>query len=302
MVNNQKHSIYMKYQLSEKECQDIKNLEDICYEKQKTNLKLELDFKMSQRENFINNKIMIEFLYYDDETLIGYLGLCNFGRDVVEVSGMVHPEFRRKRIFKKLYVLAKEEWEKICPSQVLLLCDHTSHSGLSFINSLKAEYASSEYKMCLNKHTATNTDSHGIKLRVATRDDAPELYRQDTIYFGLIEKEVDAKKIDENIEKVYTQTNDDSINYMAELDGKVIGKIRINTADNEGFIYGFGVLPEFRGKGYGREALSCALDILKKKNLKNIFLEVATENKNALGLYESCGFEEISVMDYFVVS
>ena len=34
----------------------------------------------------------------------------------------------------------------------------------------------------------------------------------------------------------------------------------------------------------------------------NLMLEVATENRNALGLYQSCGFKETTVYDYFVVS
>jgi len=300
-VNN-KHSISMKFQLNQEEYEAIKTLEAICYEKQKTNLKLELDYKMSQSGSSITGKIMTGFLYYENEALVGYLGLDNFGRDVIEVSGMVHPEFRRKRIFKKMYLLAKEEWEKACPSQVLVLCDHTSLSGLAFINSLGAEYSSSEYKMCLSKQTTNSNSAYGIKLRVATREDSAELYRQDSIYFGLVEKEADDIEVEENIEKIYMQANDNAINYMAELDGNIIGKIRISTADNEGFIYGFGILPEYRGKGYGRETLSSALDILKMKQLDNIFLEVATENKNALGLYESCGFEEVSVMDYYIVT
>jgi ribosomal protein S18 acetylase RimI-like enzyme len=299
---NNKYNISMKFKLNQEDCEAIKNLEAICYEKQKTNLKLELDFKMSQSGTFIKSKIMTEFLYYDNETLVGYLGLGNFGRDVIEVSGMVHPEFRRKRIFKKMYLLAKEEWEKVCPSQVLVLCDHASLSGLAFINSLGAEYSSSEYKMCLNKQTTNSNTNHGIKLRVATREDAAELYRQDSIYFGLVEKEADDKEVEKRIEETYINVDDNSINYIAELEGKIIGKIRITMTNAEGFIYGFGILPEYRGKGYGRETLSSALDILKMEQLDNIFLEVATENKNALGLYESCGFEEVSVMDYYIVT
>jgi ribosomal protein S18 acetylase RimI-like enzyme len=293
-----KHSISMRFQLKQEEYDAIKGLEDICYKKQATNLKLELDFKMNQRGSSIKNKIMTEFLYYENDALVGYLGLCNFGRDIVEVSGMVHPEFRMKGVFKKLYLLAKEEWEKICPSQVLILCDHTSLSGLAFVNALGAEYSSSEYKMYLNKNNLDTTCTHGIKLRVATREDAAELYRQDSIYFGLAEKGAD----DKESEEISVKEAEGTVSYMAELQGEIIGKIRIDVTDNEGAIYGFGILPNFRGKGYGRETLSIALDILKKKQLDNIFLEVATENKNALGLYESCGFEEISVMDYYIVS
>lgn len=301
-MENYQHTISMKLELNEKDYEEIKRLEGICYKEQVTYLKLELDFKMHQEKNSIINKIMTEFLYYENETLVGYLGLCNFGGDKVEVSGMVHPKFRRKGIFKKLYLLAKEEWQKTCPSEVLVLCDHTSLSGLAFINSIAAEYASSEYKMCLNKKTLESHTTHGIKLRMATSEDVTEMYRQDSIYFGLLEKEPNEEEAKEYIEKTSNRVDDSSVSYMAELMGKIIGKIRIDITNNEGFIYGLGVLPDFRGKGYGREILSSALDILKKKDVKDIFLEVATENKNALGLYESCGFEEISVMDYFVVS
>ena len=131
-MNNCEQTISMKFELNEEDYKVIKKLEAICYEDQKTNLKLELDFKMRQRKNSIKNKIMVEFLYYDNEILVGYLGLCNFHGTSVEISGMVHPEFRRRGIFKKLYLLAKEEWQRICPSEVLVLCDHISLSGASF--------------------------------------------------------------------------------------------------------------------------------------------------------------------------
>ncbi|MGV8980918.1 GNAT family N-acetyltransferase [Clostridium sp.] len=296
-MNNYKYTISMKFELNEEDCKAIRRLESICYEEQKINLKLELDFKMRQRENSIKNKIMTEFFYYENEILVGYLGLGNFGGTTVEISGMVHPKFRRIRIFKKLYLLAKEEWQKIYPSEVLVICDHTSISGLAFINSLGAEYASSEYKMCLNKTTLQVTRTNIVSLRLATNKDAAEINGQTSIYFGQPEKEEK-----EDIEQLPIQVDDNFISYMAELNGEIIGKIHTSITDNEGFIYGFGVLPDFRGKGYGREILNSAINILNNKDVDNILLDVATENKNALGLYESCGFEEISVMDYYLVS
>ncbi len=284
-MDKYQHIISMKFELDEEEYKAIKKLEALCYAEQNTNLKLELDFKMRQRKNSIKNKIMTEFIYHENEILVGYLGLCNFHGTSVEVSGMVHPEFRRKGIFKKLYLLAKEEWQKICPSEVLLICDHISLSGSAFIDHLGAEYGSSEYKMRLSKKTLELNPMPNIKLRLANSEDVAEIDRQTSIYFGFPEKKAD----------------DNFITYMAEINKEIMGKINICITDNEGFIYGFGVLPDFRGKGYGREILCSALDILMKKNVDNIFLEVATENKNALGLYESCGFEEISVMDYYIV-
>jgi ribosomal protein S18 acetylase RimI-like enzyme len=298
-MDNCNHTISMKLELTEGDYENIKKLEAICYDRQKYNLKLELDYKMRHRKNPTKNKIMKEFLYYENEILVGYLGLCNFHGTSVEVSGMVHPKFRKKGIFKKLYLLAKEEWKNMGPSEVLVLCDHTSISGLAFIDGLGAEYGFSEYKMCLNEKTLEVTNDFATKLRLTTSEDEGEIDRQSSIYFGEAEQEADNK---EDKEKALIEIDDNFNSYMAEVKGEIIGKIHICITKDEGFIYGVGVLPEFRGRGYGREILCSALNILKGKNLKNIFLEVGTENKSALGLYESCGFEEISVMDYYVVS
>ena len=307
---NRKHIILIENKLSEEELEDIKKLENICYKKQKTNLKLELDFKENLRKkvikDFITNKIMTEFLYYQNDILIGYLGVCNFGGASIEITGMVHPEFRRQRIFKKLYLIAKQEWQKSNPQEVLALCDHTSVSGLAFINSNGFEYASSEYKMCLNKKTPDSLHKYVIKLRLATSEDINEIDNQSSVYFGDpikdVAKDNDDETVEMDIQKPLIQEEDNFISYMAEIDGKIIGKIHLSITNNNGFIYGFGVRPEFRGNGYGREILNLAMDIFKKKSIGDIFLDVACQNKIALGLYESCGFEEVSVMDYYIIS
>lgn len=297
-MDNNQEKIFMKLELNEEDYKNIKDLEAICNDEQKNNLKLELDYKMRHRKNPIKNKIMTEFFYYKNEILVGYLGLCNFHGTSVEVSGMVHPKFRKKGIFKKLYLLAKEEWNTMAPSEVLIVCDHSSILGLAFIDDLGAEYGFSEYKMCLNEKTFKVTDAFVVKLRLATSEDEDEINRQSYIYFG--EAEQQTEDIEDKEKKI--EVDDNFISYMAEVKGEIIGKIHICITESEGFIYGIGVLPKFREKGYGREILCYALNILKAKNIKNIFLEVGTENKKALELYESCGFYEISVMDYYVVS
>jgi ribosomal protein S18 acetylase RimI-like enzyme len=40
--------------------------------------------------------------------------------------------------------------------------------------------------------------------------------------------------------------------YVSVLGGKNIGMLRLNWENDDLMIYGFGILPEFRGKGYGR--------------------------------------------------
>ncbi|MNY72621.1 ribosomal-protein-alanine N-acetyltransferase [compost metagenome] len=62
------------------------------------------------------------------------------------------------------------------------------------------------------------------------------------------------------------------------------------------------MLPEIRGKGYGRQILSQTITALKQQDhAEHIKLEVSVENEKALGLYESCGFATKNANDYYVL-
>ena len=58
----------------------------------------------------------------------------------VEISGILHSKFRRRRIFNKLFLISKQEWQKACPQEVLALCDHTSISGQTIMKSKTIRY------------------------------------------------------------------------------------------------------------------------------------------------------------------
>ena len=87
--------------------------------------------------------------------------------------------------------------------------------------------------------------------------------------------------------------------FLAEWNQVIIGKVHIERQNGVGGIYGLGVLPEYRGQGFGREILMKAVKELREKQAQQILLQVAVKNKKALSLYQSCGFKETSTMDYF---
>ena len=60
---------------------------------------------------------------------------------------------------------------------------------------------------------------------------------------------------------------------------------------------GFGILPEFRRKGYARAALRALYGRLASGS--RLLLQVSTENFPAFRLYESEGFQIHSRLDYF---
>lgn len=287
------HFITLKEYISEKEYKEIIHLEKLCNLKDKTNLKLELDYKLNICKNSDKGlKNINELLYYVDNVLVAYLGISSFGGNIGEINGMTHPDWRRKGLFKKLFELAVDACKNERFNKLLLLSDGKSNSGIEFIKALGGEYDFSEYRMEL-LNTTFSEDVSSINLRKADKSDAKEIARQDAIFFNDTEEIESFPKEDELPNQV---------SYMIELNEKIIGKIKIEYIDNLAFIFGFGILPDFRGKGYGKAALKRVINLINKKGIYNIELDVECKNNTALTLYKACGFEGKSVMNYYKYS
>ena len=292
-INNP--SIKLKEKLDKKDFEDINNLQKLCLEIDKTTLKLELDYKLSRAEDKTEDLTTInEFMYYEENKLIGYIGICDFGGEAIEVNGMVHPEYRRRGIFRRLFSLVRDEWSKRKSRKMLLLSDNNSFSGQEFIKQTGTGYDHTEYEMYLKSNVSQDLMLNNVVLRKATNKDGKEIAWQNSIYFDTEFKEEDICMPEEE-EKC------GSLIYIAEVENKIIGKVHLEIGDDVSGIYGLGVLPEYRRKGYGREILTRAIEKLKEKNSKGIMLQVAAINKGALDLYRSCGFEETSTMDYYKI-
>lgn len=286
-------AISLKEYISEKDYTEISELERFCSLKDNTNLKLELDYRVNvARNSEIGLKNINEFLYYVEEVLVGYINISSYGANIGEINGMIHPDYRRKGIFKKLFNLAMEECQKRDFNKVLLLTDRKSNSGTEFIRAVKGSYDFSEYRMKqVNKIILEKEKS--INLRKSSQIDAKEVVRQNTIFFN------DSEEGESFQEKVNELNN---ITYIVELKGKSIGKIKVDYSEDSAFIGGFGILPDFRGNGYGKAALMETLRLINEKNIDEVGLDVESKNNTALNLYRNCGFEEKSVMDYYKYS
>jgi ribosomal protein S18 acetylase RimI-like enzyme len=64
------------------------------------------------------------------------------------------------------------------------------------------------------------------------------------------------------------------------------------TGVNQGWIMDIAVLPEWRGKGVGRELLKAAEDHCSEQGIPYLGLPVSSHNVRALHLYEQFGFAE----------
>lgn len=269
-------------------------------------MKLELDYKLSDA---LNNPEAAgipdinEFLFFDGAELIGYIGICGFGGGSVplEITGMVHPEYRRQGVFSKLHDLVMNECRRRNAGSVLLLCDQKSSAGHGFLRKIGAKYSYSEFEMYLREFPFVIAGERmpSVDLRKSSNIDAVEVARQNAIYFG-DRAEQEGKDVPDEIILLPEEEEKRGMTiYIAESEGKIVGKVHLQISSGTGGIYGLGVLPEYRRKGYGRAILRKAAEKLKAADMEQIMLQVAADNMKALRLYKSCGFEETSVMDYF---
>ncbi|NYB75366.1 GNAT family N-acetyltransferase [Sedimentibacter hydroxybenzoicus DSM 7310] len=225
-------------------------------------------------------------MLYDGNMLAGYAGIGSFGGEALEVNGMVHPDYRKKGIFTRLFSLVKDEFYKRKSNEMLLLSDNNSAAGIEFIKKAGGEYHHSEYDMNLDMDVINELRFDDLTFRKIIYSDIRKISEADFEFLN-----------ESDIEELLL-----SPTYIVEKDDALIGKTRLEINDNIGGIYGLEVLPEYRGKGYGRELLLLSIIGLKEGNAEAITLQVETNNKNALNLYKSCGFKENYTMDYYSIT
>ena len=146
MTIESRQGLYSKQGLTPMELAEIEQLAQLCNTEDGLNLKLNWE-SLRERSKSESN----DFLYYEQNTLIGFLGLYAFNAKEAEVSGMVHPAYRRRGIFTELLSAAQDETRRRHIPTLLLIVEHTSTSGQAFVGQLTTTYDHSEYKMVLEQ-------------------------------------------------------------------------------------------------------------------------------------------------------
>lgn len=318
---HEQHSIRILEYITPELYTSLNNLMELCCSHDRINLKLELSYKLHLYNLAEKNSVKSagkknEFLYYIGEELVSYLGISCFDGVTGELCGMTHPDYRNQGIFHRLLALASNECHHSDYRKFLLLADGNSKDGMRFLEHNAASYAHSEYRMkrlitatADKEQPSLQSDSDGLTeaekaavhviIRPAEKKDEREIARQNTILFN--DKEPGEEKDEQEISSLENQPENE-MTYMVDLQGISIGKINVEYGDSYAFIFGFGILPEYRRLGYGRQALSETLRLIESQGTKVTELDVVCTNNKALSLYQSCGFEEQSVMNYYHLS
>lgn len=273
----------MKKLFSDERLNQIRELQDICETYEDIRLKLNWDMLRSRDEE--NNA---DLFYYVDDQLIAFLGVYQFGNKY-ELCGMVHPEYRRKGIFRQLLKKALESIHNA--NTILLNSPAKSESGKKFLDNQRCTYSFSEYQMVW-KEKQMKEFNKIVNLTRATKNDIDLMARLDVECFGF-----GFDDANEYTKRIFNE--DHGTLNIIEANGEKIGKIRVQEENKESWIYGFAILPNYQGKGYGRNTLQQIIEKEKAKGNK-IHLEVALENQNAKKLYTDIGFEQYDTQDYYL--
>lgn len=284
-----KRGVVKKSGLNEEEVSQVRALQAVCNQYERLDVPVNLEMAGSVSGNETK-----QFLYYENGELIGLLSFIGGGDLGSEVSLMVHPEHRRKGVGSALLAAVREECKTRNVREWLLVCEESSVSGRAFVEALAAQYRFSEYRMKFEENGTRKPQSRpsSMSIRRAEIKDLEILARLTAVSFGGSEEETRQRMSEEILKPTHRF-------YIARLQEEPVGSLGVVSYGNRVYIIAFGVHPNCRGRGYGHQLLAWVINTLVSEGQKEIYIEVATKNRNARSLYRSCGFREITTYGYY---
>jgi ribosomal protein S18 acetylase RimI-like enzyme len=289
-AENTKRGVVARSTLTEAELAGIKALADICASYDGIDLRLSWNELGSQAGDVPEN-----LLYYQDGALIGFLALAGIGDGEAEATGITHPRYRRQGVFSALVSAAREICRQHHTHTLMMLFDRRSDAARAFLTSIGAEHAFSEHKMQMDTPPARSVaPNDALDFQPATLADADaiaQIIADDSGMDANAFRQVVARGIQDGTRQYY----------LARMGGEPIGTINVDVIDGQPYIYGFVVVSEQRGRGYGRQMLAQLIERLAARRPGPVFLEVETDNQTALALYHSFSFTVTHTYDYYQV-
>lgn len=258
-----------------------------------------------QNTAFLDNELNFDreapcfYLGYEGDRLVSFLTVFFPDREDGEITAFTHPAYRRKGYFSVLLREAAEDLKKLGVGRAVLCLEAESESGGAVLERLpKPSFLRSEYRMLWGSAEVPPL-REGLRVLPLSRQNRDEYYAI-RVPVDLPGGEERAEASEEKgagfVDAVLaSETRRGYLLYDGETP---VGVFDLETEPSRLFLYGVAVAREYRGKGYGREIVRCALREGIKLG-KPVVLDVDKDNAPALHLYRSCGFETLFRMDYY---
>jgi len=267
---------------------EVHHLEQIC--KDHDNLKGSIFVDTTMNFNQQMNSI---FLMYDGDQLISLLTMFVPTQHEAEITALTLPSYRRQGYFRTLLSRAVKELIKYEVPEVLFVLESQSMTGKQVVSHLGAQYDFTEYSMSLDARKYVPLSSNRLKYLRPTEADLKRLIE---ISMGIFDDNYeDARGMIENVFHSFTRDQ-----YLGMLNDEIIGMGSSSRDGDEVSIFGFGITPEFRSKGYGHDLLHLIVEQLRHHSgIRKIVIEVDSINSHAFNLYQKFGFQIDTAFEYY---
>ena len=274
--------------LEESDLAEIEALEEECNRAENIRIKFNWGM-MRERDGSYGS----DFCFYEQGRLVGYAPLDGFG-GAFEVTAAVLPASRRQGVFRALFEAARHEARIREARELLLVSYPASEAGSAVVQRLALPYKNSEYRMEAAVDTIPPLAPNAVTLETVDAANVSELSQLLGVSFG-DSRWNDPKMLLKELERANKRY------FLAKLDSRTIGQIGVIVENRSVYIRAVGIVPEWRNQGYGRQLLATTVRQLLTEGNTQFALDVATDNRRALSLYQSCGFHETTAYDYSVV-
>ena len=275
--------------LTGKQLSDVLSLQKLCFSTENLS-----------NEPFLSNELNCNketpcfYLAYEENSLVSFLTCFLPSPTEAEVNGFTHPGFRHRGCFTSLLALSERTLKPYGYTQYLLQVEPQSKEGLLYVTKRCPDIARTEYRLSLAKETWENSKRPG------PREIAP--IRITAENFALYAR-VSASAFNESLEQStsYISTivnNPEREAFLCYHGESPIGVFNMHyERKNMAILYGIGIIPQYRGKGMGKQMLTLALDLVFAR-IQVAYLDVDSENPAALSLYRNMGFAASFQVDY----
>ncbi|MGP0587147.1 GNAT family N-acetyltransferase [Paenibacillus timonensis] len=273
-------------EVSPESLEPIRRLEQICRQADGSKLNIGLD-------NLSKESSDHAYLYQVEGSLRGYLGWYTADGVEANLIAMVHPEWRRQGIFRRLLETASTEMDAQGIQTYRFKVPADSASGLRCVEHLATRFDGSQFAMELTSLQEGSAGHADLTLRPEELEDFGFMVRCLSQAFGDTEEWT--------LQYLGHTREPSRHNYIGRYGEERIGLIRVNLLGSEtAVIHDFCVLPSQQGRGYGGEMLAQTVRLLLAQDRTRILLSVAADNRSALELYRKTGFAMVSESRYYV--
>lgn len=217
----------------------------------------------------------------------------------IELSCLTEPASRGRGLFSFLYARVREDIEHAGFQRILFVRNSAFDRQFDLPSHLGCSYVYSEYAMRIEPEEA-------VALRFPDR---PVFIRRAHSHSRELLIEMNMEIFEEEREPtghlIDTILSSESkrmlIAYSSEEEQLPLG-LCAYSPEHVIFLFSIGILPDFRGRGYGKAMITQILRTLCRRYHRPVMLEVDSKNTAALALYRACGFQVTESNDYYSLS